>query len=356
MGQYAFKAQALDAFRELISIPGVLLVDPPVGDFYLRNFRLQSGDDTKMRFFRRYHSLLYQGGYVDFNPWPSTIHSFACLEESLRNRGPQRVSMLDDIVHYWSNNTQHEYQSPGDPIESTIFAKKIALANWMLLLEYVQTCIRKLEFRRQRLEAASDALDEKGPISHQKGLRARFTDVERTLTLWSRRWLIFREQVEINILQLGLRRGDHLIIRPNQSDQNFEGLSDWEYILARLSFFSERTDQLSTDAVAFSSNQSTKGMEMMQRDSEEDNKNIALLTKLGAVFLPAGLTASLLSMPAPFGPGQSLQFWLFWSIAAPFILVFIVLALMPSIRKTKTFFLLEPLFLVRHATSWIPFM
>ena len=64
--------------------------------------------------------------------------------------------------------------------------------------------------------------------------------------------------------------------------------------------------------------------------SIQEARSIRVLTVLGMLFIPLGLTSSLLSMTGDFVPGAN-KFWVFFAVAIPLIAIVVLLAFLVNL-------------------------
>ncbi|KAF4632990.1 hypothetical protein G7Y89_g5140 [Cudoniella acicularis] len=109
-------------------------------------------EETSMTLLKLIEPGLFQGGYLNF-----ASSSYIAMD-SYETAGPKRTSMLDDILYYWKHAPNDSFPTT-NPLKSAIYAKKIAAANWMNALEYIQRSVGAFENRVDQLET-KEPLDE----------------------------------------------------------------------------------------------------------------------------------------------------------------------------------------------------
>lgn len=67
---------------------------------------------------------------------------------------------------------------------------------------------------------------------------------------------------------------------------------------------------------------------------EESQRSLNRVAYLGGVLLPFSVVSGILAIETPFGPGNP-QFWIFWAVSVPLVLVTLGLIYADSIRKVE---------------------
>ncbi|KAI0116521.1 hypothetical protein GGR51DRAFT_555542 [Nemania sp. FL0031] len=73
------------------------------------------------------------------------------------------------------------------------------------------------------------------------------------------------------------------------------------------------------------------------RDSstlDDNQRSLNRVTYLGGVLLPFSIVSGILSIQEPYGPGSS-QFWIFWVVTVPLVLITLAIMYADSIRKAE---------------------
>ena len=246
----------------------------------------------------------YQGGYRDFALWPAA------------GDPAPRTSMFDDIIYYWSKDPKDSV--PGDnPLKSANYAKKIVAAMWINALEYIQKSVGA-----QECALEDEAAKMRGPSSEEdKRPEEINSSEEEKIERWlmfatshayklKRRCLQFSDDMNNNMMELDLlldlRKKD---TQDTQDAQDAQDAQDWIYVTDRLGTWTNRSRVLIN---AISDLKTWKILEVGGRKAE----STLVIQKLGTIYLPLSLTASLLSMGGNFSPGQS-RFWIYFVVSLP---------------------------------------
>ena len=123
---------------------------------------------------------LYQDGYIDFTPWPQGSTSCRELQDFAVN-GPRRWSAIDNFHYYCTSMPSHNPNPT--TLDSVCHIRKIALANWMLLIEYLQCNYLKSDFERSMAQYRK--IDDVSKLqAHQYAIQRQ----QVTMNIWIRRW------------------------------------------------------------------------------------------------------------------------------------------------------------------------
>ena len=250
---------------------------------------------------------LYQDGYIDFTPWPNNSTSYRELQDFVVN-GPRRSSAFDDF-HYYC--TCFPYQKPNPTaFDSVCHIRKIALANWMLLIEYLQRNYLKSDFERN--------MDQYRKIDDVSKLQAHQYAIQRrqvTMNIWIRRWSsVYPENIKAAMRRLGFRSRQGCM---NQVDE----YEDWNYLLTKI-------NELAAALIRTSDNLTTHMDWIENQMAQQQSRDINRLTWLGAIFVPLSFVCSIFSMGESFAPGDRF-FWIYFVIAVP-SMVLVSLLVMPD--------------------------
>jgi len=207
--------------------------------------------------------------------------------------------MLNDILRYWELAPREAF--PGrTPIKSATYAKKIAAANWINSMEYLQSSIARFE---------NDVDQRAGPKQH--------TDIETWLSdrvFWAyelkRKSLQLCDDIVQNFTELGILTED------GQKDKRPE-IEDWIYIQKRLESWTKRAKDL-VHAVSdiLSLTEAKKSL--------QEARSAGILQYLGTFYLPFSLVAAIVSMSNNFGPNQP-RFWVYFAISVPLTVLSLIL-------------------------------
>ncbi|KAJ8118489.1 hypothetical protein ONZ43_g3977 [Nemania bipapillata] len=68
--------------------------------------------------------------------------------------------------------------------------------------------------------------------------------------------------------------------------------------------------------------------------SDENQRSLNRVAYLGGVLLPFSIVSGILAIQEPYGPGNS-QFWVFWAVTVPLVLITLAVMYADSIRKAE---------------------
>ena len=281
--------------RQLSLHQGLILVDPPVGEF----IKIGKASNKEIR---PCQNNLYQGGYVDISPFPCALD---LAEDWESQPGPSRESLFDDILFYWKhidrfpNLRSSIFESPTGFFDgASFFLKSIIAANWMQFLVYFDEIIDRLEYALARAD-----------INALNGVENHLVDVAH----WHRRCWKSCEQVEHAIH--ALQSNSHL----NQDSFHlttgsvFTNVNDFVYIHKKLCALTKRCQRLSLSL--------TNVISVIQsRQASEEAHSLKILTLLGMLFVPLTFLSGIFSMSGDFLPGQS-RFWVYIVVSIPAIIM-----------------------------------
>lgn len=284
--------------RRLSLHQGLILVDPPVGEF------IKIGKATEKEI-RPCQNNLYQGGYVDISPFPCALD----LDKDWESQpGPSRESLFDDILFYWNhidrfpNLHSSIIEGPAGFFDgASFFLKSIIAANWMQFLVYFDEIIDRLEYALARAD-----------INALNGVENHLVDVAH----WHRRCWKSCEQVEHAIH--ALQPNSHLNQDSSLTTGSvFTSIDDFVYIHKKLCALTKRCQRLSLSL--------TNVISVIQsRQASEEAHSLKILTLLGMLFVPLTFLSGIFSMSGEFLPGES-SFWVYIVVSIPaVIIVFLV--------------------------------
>ena len=316
-----------------------MLLDPPTRNNLVTGTYPQ--DRVKLPELDRH--TLFQGGYVDFRPLSQSV--FMPGHDGMSCMAPDRTSLLDDIVFYWTSNHDTLHQDIKSAIrdpsgaKSAKFLKRIVASNWVVMLEYLKQTICQLEYELEDHRGTGEAVSQKGGEKAQTN--TSLSTLERNLSsthMWRRRCAHYHEQMHDNCRALGFdpqKPGPPHAQSNDAYDHDEEG---WDYdtegdlifIMGRLSKWRQRAEAL-------------VGVLMSQLSILESQKSfveaqgVTKLTILGLFFIPLSLLAAIFSMGGNFQPGEK-NFWMFFVfglllVGLVFLLAFGVRGLFMAIEK-----------------------
>lgn len=288
---------------------GIILVDRSLNNMYTPS---NSHENNEMPFIKA-QAKPFQGGYEDFLSGPLDKEG---LEPTT---GPQRSSLLDDLIFFWSNKLPPNF----DVLKPTLlslsyFPLKIVAAEYMSYLEVMYHSIQGFGY------SPSNQLSEIEQVTTLK--RNIFT-----LQAWSRRGIATSEKIRY-ILEF--------LEQHNESscpdDSNTLLIEDYKYIALRVEIHSRQLESMvpaTTSLIQILDSQR----------SLAETANITRLTYLALIFAPLTFVSGLFSMNDNIAPGGSI-FWLYFIVAIPvsamvFLVAYLYRKLMdfPTVWKAKWF-------------------
>jgi hypothetical protein len=255
-------------------------VDPPVGNIFPSD---NKGGGKLLPYISK--AKLFQGGFVDF---ACSIQLNCATVKAVS--GPKRLSMLDDLIYYWTNELPPGFDAANPNLLSLAYYPiKIAGAEWYTLMNAIDL----------NLESYESSL-EGGWRSDLERLESNL----RYLYSWQRRCATFAAQVQLT---------KDFIEQNNTSNSNiWTGIAQDYHSLANRIDHSRKLFKIMIPVV-------TSKIQIMEaRRSFEETTNISRLTYLALVFVPLTFVSSLFSMSGDVAPGQR-SFWVYFAIAIPFL-------------------------------------
>lgn len=319
-------------------------MDPPLSRYGERVVQI----DRNKKFIATEDPPAYMGGYVDSTPWRAEATTLQELSDCFRGR--TRTEMTSDIIAHWKSLVRPKKiadHNIGVASVFSTFAKDIAVANWMTLLELVKMSIRNLEWRID--ERTREFGLTKTFHSEPEAPEFYYNQKEQLLHTFKIRWNEYREQVVNNMVQLGLsstsvigstilegfiRRSEESSNCTGPDQKSYQQLSrlnedqrDWSYILWSLEFFISHAADLSRTMAVRVAN-------LEGRKSNQLSHAAQRLAGLGVVFLPLGLVAGIFSMDGTFLPGND-HFWVYIAVAFPLLFGCLGIAFLPLMGWLK---------------------
>jgi hypothetical protein len=191
--------------------------------------------------------------------------------------------MLKDLCYYFENHSSLiRDRDWAEPDASSIFLKKIVVAHYLQLIDYIKAMLPSLELR---LTTGWEQEQEQW----------------KSLQTTSRRCGNFGDDVEECLLSLGYPLEDFKNnTRPDWKDCQI----DFQYIYFRLRILKQRADTVM---------QSMTGLASIagNRQNLDEAKRVKRLNLLALLFIPLAYTSSLFSMQDNYAPGNG-QFWVYW--------------------------------------------
>jgi hypothetical protein len=196
-----------------------------------------------------------------------------------------------------------EFRPPDDPFECTLETRNLALSKWSDFLNHAIRCLIQTKG-----EPYTNNTHFSSPIATiwthntQEWLLGR-------MVKWSRRLHIEHTIVGGIMYSLGIDadKRDHCgKVSPLEARK-------WRYVRDKTLEYKSLYDDMASSYMQVMSLRESQ-------ISNEQARGVARITVLGAFFVPVSLTAGILSMAAPFSPGQE-KFWVFFAIAGPFTFI-----------------------------------
>lgn len=274
-------------------------MDPPIGNVFLPDDRGKIGTEQKYVSQTR----LFQGGFVDFNNSPPFVKKSVDWIT-----GPERLSMLDDLIHYWLMELPPGFTVASPSLLSLCYYPfKIAAAEWTNFANSMDYAVRDYEYSLEgswltELTVLESAL--------------------RCLHSWRRRSVEFEKSVRFT--------SDYIKNNKSANSDVWSGLAHEYQHIARQIDSSGRRFEAMVPIVA-SLVQIAEG-----RRSFQETTNISRLTYLALVFVPLTFVSGLFGMAGDVAPGAK-RFWVYFTVAVPLLVVtfgaMICQRLLPSKRS-----------------------
>ena len=249
----------------------------------------------------------YLQGYRDFTSWPENC-SHALSPENVR--GPERSSLLDDIVYYWTVAATREeiFSAINSPYQSSMFLRKIVASTWLNSMEYFNAILSEAETRLWDIEGmvAPDLSDDE-----KDTYMAIFTVALNEVNSLRRRLAWYLNEMRLNLEALNLAPGSPV---PKEKKHDEDFLALYERLQTHQSWAEKLLDVINTS------------VNLMETEkSMANSKSLSRLTILGFVFVPVSFMASFFSMGGDFAVGES-RFWVYFVVTVPLTLAILGLA------------------------------
>ncbi|CAD6569864.1 MAG: hypothetical protein ASARMPRED_003294 [Alectoria sarmentosa] len=207
-------------------------------------------------------------------------------------KGPPRISMFEDVIHYTSALTPEEITSIAkDP--RLLFKKTLMIvcAEWYTLVKYATTRITQLEWEIENPDLQSE----------NGGLQITINKLHS----WRRRFPIFRTLV-LEVLEKVIER-DKFVSSPENHVRDLQ--KDFKILLSNIEDLQLRADRIMAVVTAVMSIEESK-------KAFEQNRSLARLTWLAITFAPLSFVTSLFSMNSDLST-LGATFRIFFAVALP---------------------------------------
>jgi len=298
-GHWLGELSNLVSLSPQLTCQGLILVDPPLGNTYFR-------EGYKGETEHKVHLSLqpYLGTYENFMELPKFSEA---LDQQKNNT---RLSMMDDLVHYWKTELPVCFEAADPSIQSlAYYPLRIVAAEWVKYIAVMQRCIKLYEYESSQLDLNKFNMD------------------IRELQGWRRRTMMSLKKVQVVIRHLSPHASSTLDHAASVADvlEDYKAISDdMENAGRRL----ENMLPVVTSLVQI----------IDARQSFAETANISRLTILALVFVPLSFVSSLFSMNSENVPGSE-HFWVYFAVAIPVTAVVFLIARPPTraeLRKIST--------------------
>jgi hypothetical protein len=237
-----------------------------------------------------------RGGYSDISAIP-ILSSISIKVPAGINSGPQRNSLMEDLVYFWKSQQLPFRFNINDPDMFSIsyFGLRIASSEWLCFLSFIQDTIETFE---KSLEGEHPEEDD----------HMRMENNLASLQKMKRRFNTFNSDINATIATFK----SHLYLGAEAEFVSAMEL-DFREIAARLSTFQQRVE--GTLPVVTALVQIHDG-----RRSYQETTNLTRLTYLALTFVPLSFCSSLFSMSEGIAPGGP-RFWIYFAVAIPLLLL-----------------------------------
>lgn len=295
-----------------------MLLDPGIGNsiVYYELRKDEFGQRTEYTERVPAPSTPSQRGYRDFTPWPSFTSPMA--PESLN--GPQRITLLDDICHYWRHvaSTDSIKSAINSPFQSAQFQLHIVASIWMNTLEHIHTLLSELETTLRHIERMiSPTLSDEDKAKYMQEFSISLNEVN-TLR---RRLCWYVPEMETNLYSLGITPSTMIpSLRHSEPSGVGSATGHQQNFLAiynKLLTYQSWSETLLSVITAH--------VNLMETEkSIADSKSLSRLTILGFVFVPVSFACSFFSMNGDFAVGQN-KLWVYFVVVIPLTLLILSL-------------------------------
>ncbi|KXH34272.1 hypothetical protein CNYM01_01077 [Colletotrichum nymphaeae SA-01] len=279
---------------------GVILVDPPLGDFVRW---MKSNELRKVLRRSKIENLHVPDGNVQQGSWYPLFQSQEAMSHipsdwSSSERTPRMESLFEDLILLYPLNVR---KSTSDMYACTDICRRLVLSAWTARLRTIE-----IDISRERTNMRFQPVETGGiPKEHlelswtRPGHGEDFGRLSRaTAALDS----LHAEFVR-NMDSLGITSESGIVI-PWEADA-------WRHLERANQLLKTRVDSiLQTYMQAITVRQTI--------DANEQARQVGHLTSMATIFIPISFVAAVFSMGGDFSAGAGL-FWVFWVIAIPMV-------------------------------------
>ncbi|KAF8535911.1 hypothetical protein BDD12DRAFT_782107 [Trichophaea hybrida] len=276
----------------------IILLDPPVGNKFFLDY--EDSCTTPIPHYYPGTSHL-RGGYTHI---PEIL---TCSSQV--DTGPKCISLMDDMVYFWTSQQLPFHFNISDPdiFSISYFGLRMVASEWWCFLSLTQGAVETFE----------TSLEYERPEEND---HRRIENNLANLQKMKRRFNTFRENLDatLGIFKSHLYRdADHEFVSAMEED--------FREISARLSISQQRVEGVLPVVTAL--------VQILDgRRSYQETTNLTRLTYLALIFVPLNFCSSLFSMGGKIAPGGS-EFWVYFVVALPLlVLTFGVVMVRPRMR------------------------
>jgi len=221
-----------------------------------------------------------------------------------------RLSMMNDMVHYWETEAPACFDSADPSIQSlAYYPMRIVAAEWVKYIAVMQHSIKLYEYEGSHLDLSKFNMD------------------IRELQGWRRRSMMSLKKVGVVIRHLK----SHTSSTQSHTTSVANILEDYVVISEDIENAGRRLENMLPVVTSL--------VQIIDaRQSFAETANISRLTILALVFVPLSFVSSLFSMNSENVPGSE-HFWVYFAVAIPVTAVVFLIARPPTraeLRKTST--------------------
>jgi hypothetical protein len=223
-----------------------------------------------------------------------------------------RLSMMDDIVHYWETEPPACFD-PADPSIQSLayYPLRIVAAEWVKYIAVMHHCIKLYEYEGSHLDLNKFNMD------------------IRELQGWRRRSMMSQQKIRVVIRHLN----SHTSSTPSHTASVADILEDYMTISNDIEDAGRRLENMLPIVTSL--------VQIIDaRQSFAETANISRLTILALVFVPLSFVSSLFSMNSENVPGSK-HFWVYFAVAIPVTAVVFLIARPPTREN------------LRQASTWV---